>query len=239
MGTLRLELTDATLREWDATVLASNEDGIVLDRSAFFPGGGGQPPDEGILLWGGVQTRIAGARKTADDVYLLPAEGEPLPPPGTAVRGALDDDRRTALMRTHSALHLLNGVIYRDYRLPVTSADMKPLEGRMDFDLAEVPEGFKDKVEAACNAEIEADRAIEVRELPAAEAFAIEQVRIAARDLLPTKLEQVRIVDIVGLDVEADGGTHVASTRQIKRLEIVKIENKGKGFRRLRLRLPE
>jgi misacylated tRNA(Ala) deacylase len=239
VGTLRLELTDATLREWDATVLAATDDGIVLDRSAFFPGGGGQPPDEGVLVWGGVQTRIAGARKTADDVYLVPVEGDPVPPPGTAVRGALDDGRRTALMRTHSALHLLNGVVFRDYRLPVTSADMKPLEGRMDFDLAEVPEGFKDKVEAVCNAEIEADRAIEVREVPAAEAFAIEQVRIAARDLLPTKLERVRLVDIVGLDVEADGGTHVASTRQIKRLEIVKIENKGKGFRRLRLRLPE
>jgi misacylated tRNA(Ala) deacylase len=239
VGTLRLELTDATLREWDATVLAATDDGIVLDRSAFFPGGGGQPPDEGVLVWGGVQTRIAGAHKTADDVYLIPVEGDPVPPPGTAVRGALDDGRRTALMRTHSALHLLNGVVFRDYRLPVTSADMKPLEGRMDFDLAEVPEGFKDKVEAACNAEIEADRAIEVREVPAAEAFAIEQVRIAARDLLPTKLELVRLVDIVGLDVEADGGTHVASTRQIKRLEIVKIENKGKGFRRLRLRLPE
>src|SRR4051794_27763130 len=239
VGTLRLELTDATLREWDATVLASGDDGLVLDRSAFFPGGGGQPPDEGVLLWGDVQTRIIGARKTADEIYLLPAEGDPQPPAGTPVRGALDDERRTALMRTHSALHLLNGVIFRDYRLPVTSADMKPLEGRMDFDLAEVPAGFKEAVEAACNAEIEADRAIEVREMPAAEAFAIEQVRIAARDLLPTTLEQVRIVDIVGLDVEADGGTHVASTRQIKRLEIVKIENKGKGFRRLRLRLPE
>jgi misacylated tRNA(Ala) deacylase len=238
VGTLRLELTDATLREWDATVLAATDEGIVLDRSAFFPGGGGQPPDEGVLVWGGVHTRIAGARKTGDDVYLQPVEGDPVPPAGTSVRGALDDARRTALMRTHSALHLLNGVVFRDYRLPVTSADMKPLEGRLDFDLAEVPEGFKERVEAACNAEIDADRAIEVREVPAAEAFAIEQVAVAARDLLPTRLEQVRLVDIVGLDVEADGGTHVASTALIRGLEIVKIENKGKGFRRLRLRLP-
>ena len=239
MGTLRLELTDQTLREWDATVLASGPEGIVLDRSAFFPGGGGQPPDEGVLVWGGVQTRIVGARKTEDDVYLIPAEDDPLPPPGTAVRGALDDDRRTALMRTHSALHLLNGVIYRDFRLPVTSADIKPLEGRMDFDLAEVPEGFKETVETACNREIEADRAIVVSTMAAEDAFKIEQVAIAARDLLPTRLEQVRIVEIIGLDVEADGGTHVASTKQIGRLEIVKIENKGKGFRRLRIRLPE
>jgi misacylated tRNA(Ala) deacylase len=237
VGTLRLELADQTLRAWDATVVASGPDGIVLDRSAFFPGGGGQPPDEGVLLWAGVQTRIVGVTKTPDDVYLLAADDDPVPPPGTAVRGALDDLRRTALMRTHSALHLLNGVIYRDFHLPVTSADMKPLEGRMDFDLADVPPGFKETVEAACNAEIEADRAIEVRELPAAEAFAIAQVAFAARDLLPTRLEQVRIVDIVGLDVEADGGTHVASTRQIGRLEVVKVENKGKGFRRLRIRL--
>jgi misacylated tRNA(Ala) deacylase len=239
VATVRLELTDASLREWDASVLAVSDEGIVLDRSAFFPGGGGQPPDEGVLLWGGVQTRIVGARKTDDDVYLIAAEGDPLPTPGTAVRGALDDARRSALMRTHSALHLLNGVIYRDYRLPVTSADMKPLEGRMDFDLPEVPPGFKEAVEAACNAEIAADHPVEVRELPAEEAFAIEQVAFAARDLLPTRLEQVRIVDIVGLDVEADGGTHVASTKQIGRIEVTKIENKGKGFRRLRLRLPE
>src|SRR5437764_2613173 len=93
VGTLRLELADSTLREWDATVLASSDEGIVLDRSAFFPGGGGQPPDEGVLLWGEVQTRVAGARKTGDDVYLIPVDGEPLPTPGTAVRGALDDDR--------------------------------------------------------------------------------------------------------------------------------------------------
>jgi misacylated tRNA(Ala) deacylase len=237
--THRLELTDQTLREWDATVLASGPEGIVLDRSAFFPGGGGQPPDEGVLIWGGVQTRIAGARKTEDDIYLIPVEDDPLPPAGVTVRGALDDERRTALMRTHSALHLLNGVIFRDYRLPVTSADMKPLEGRLDFDLDQVPEGFKDAVEAACNREIEADRAIEIRTMPADEAFKIEQVAVAARDLLPTTLEQVRIVEIVGLDIEADGGTHVASTKQIKRLEIVKIDNKGKGFRRLRIRLPE
>ena len=239
MGTHRLELDDPTLREWDATVLASGPDGIVLDRSAFYPGGGGQPPDHGVLLWGGVQTRIEGARKTPDDIYLLAAEGEPLPPAGTAVRGALDDPRRSALMRTHSALHLLNGVVYRDYDLLVTSAGMEPLEGRMDFDLPQVPEGFRDAVQAACNAEIAADRQIVVRAMSRDDAFAIEQVARAARDLVPAHLTEVRIVDIVGLDVEADGGTHVASTRHIGGIEIVKVENKGKGFRRLRVRLTD
>jgi misacylated tRNA(Ala) deacylase len=239
VGTLRLELDDPTLREWDATVLAAGDDGIVLDRSAFYPGGGGQPPDSGVLLWGGVQTRVESARKTIDDVYLQPAAGDPVPPPGTAVRGAIDDPRRSALMRTHSALHLLNGVVYRDFDLLVTSAGMEPLEGRMDFDLPTVPEGFRERVQEAVTAEIEADRKIVVRTLPRDDAFAIEQVARAARDLVPAHLTEVRIVDIVGLDVEADGGTHVASTKQIGGVEIVKIENKGKGFRRLRVRLPD
>src|SRR5580698_7918588 len=106
MGTHRLELNDSTLREWDAVVLRADDEGIVLDQSAFYPGGGGQPPDSGVLLWGGVQTRIVGARKSVDDIYLIAAEGDPVPPAGTSVRGALDDDRRTALMRTHSGLHL-------------------------------------------------------------------------------------------------------------------------------------
>ena len=239
MGTLRLELGDPTLREWDATVIASGPDGVVLDRSAFYPGGGGQPPDEGVLLWGGVETRIVGARKTDDDVSLIPAEGDPLPPVATTVRGAIADERRSNLMRTHSALHLLNGVVWRDYGLLVTSAGMEPLEGRMDFDLPDVPEGFRDRVQEACNAEIDADRAVVVRSMPRDDAFAIEQVAVAARDLVPAHLREVRIVEIVGLDVEADGGTHVASTKQIGRIDIVKVENKRKGFRRLRIRLPE
>ena len=235
--TTRLELDDQSLREWDATVLDSSPDGIVLDRSAFYPGGGGQPPDHGNLLWGGVQTRIVGARR-GDDLVLVPAEGDPLPPVGTAVRGAVEDERRTALMRTHSGLHLLSGVVYRDFGSLVTGGNMEPLEARMDFNLPEVPEGFKERVAEACAAEIAADRAIEVGSLPRHEAFARHPDLIrTAQDLLPPDLEVVRIVDIVGLDTQADGGTHVASTSQIGRIEVVKVESKGKGFRRLRVRL--
>jgi len=235
--TTRLELDDQSLREWDATVLDSSPDGIVLDRSAFYPGGGGQPPDHGTLLWGGVQTRIVGARR-GDDLILVPAEGDPLPPAGTAVRGAVEDERRTALMRTHSGLHLLSGVVYRDFGSLVTGGNMEPLEARMDFNLPEVPEGFKERVAEACAAEVAADRAIEVGSLPRDEAFARHPDLIrTAQDLLPPDLEVVRIVDIVGLDTQADGGTHVASTSQIGRIEVVKVESKGKGFRRLRVRL--
>jgi misacylated tRNA(Ala) deacylase len=234
--THRLDLADQTLRDWDATVLAAGPDGIVLDRSAFYPGGGGQPPDAGVLLWGGVQTRIAGVRK-GDDLYLLPADGDPMPPPGTAVRGALDDARRTALMRTHSALHVLCGVVFRDYGALVTGGNMEPLTARMDFNLTEVPAGFRDAVEAACNDEVRADRRIDVRVLPRAEAFAIPDIIRTATNLVPEDVREVRIIDIVGLDTQADGGTHVASTKQIGQVELTKIENKGKGFRRVRLRV--
>ncbi len=236
--THRLELDDQTLREWDAVVLASGEDGIVLDRSAFYPGGGGQPPDHGVLLWGGVQTRIVDARK-GDDLFLIPAEGDPVPPPGTAVRGAVEDDRRTALMRTHSGLHVLCGVVFRDYGSLVTGGNMEPGTARMDFNLPEVPPGFKEAVEAACNAEIAVGRRIDVRVLPRDEAFEIPDIIRTATNLVPAEVKDVRIVDIVGLDQQADGGTHVASTAQIGRIEVVKVENKGKGFRRLRIRIAD
>lgn len=235
--TERLELRDATLREWDAVVLDSDrEAGIVLDRSAFYPGGGGQPPDHGVLLWGGVQTRIVGALK-GDDVRLVAHEDDPLPPVGTAVRGAVQDGRRTALMRTHSGLHLLSGVVFRDFGALVTGGNMEPLEARLDFNLEAVPEGFKQLVEEACNVEVDADRAITAYELSREDAFAIPDIIRTATNLLPPTLTVVRIVDIDGLDVQADGGTHVASTRQVGRLRVAKVENKGKGFRRVRITL--
>jgi misacylated tRNA(Ala) deacylase len=236
--THRLELGDQTLREWDAVVLAAEPDGIVLDRSAFYPGGGGQPPDHGVLLWGGVQTRIAGARK-ADDLYLIPEPGDPLPAAGMAVRGAVEDERRTALMRTHSGLHVLCGVVFRDFGALVTGGNMEPLTARMDFDLPEVPPGFKETVEAACNAEIAAGRRIDVRVLPRDEALAIPDIIRTATNLIPPDVPDVRIIDIVGLDQQADGGTHVASTSQVGTIQVVKIENKGKGFRRLRIRIAD
>lgn len=234
-GTHRLELEDSSLREWDATVLWSDpEQGIVLDRSAFYPGGGGQPPDHGVLLWGGVQTRIVDVRR-GDDLYLVPVDVDPLPPAGTSVRGAIEDDRRTALMRTHSGLHVLSGVVFRDVGALVTGCGMDPLSGRLDVNLDEVPPGFAQAVEEACAAEVAADRAITAYELPREEALAIPDVIRTASLLLPPSVEIVRIVDIAGLDVQADGGTHVASTRQIGRMRVAKIESKGRGFRRIRV----
>ncbi|GAB3952120.1 alanyl-tRNA editing protein [Micromonospora vulcania] len=235
--THRLDLADPTLREWTCTVLhADPEQGIVLDRSAFYPGGGGQPPDHGVLLWQGVQTRIVGTRK-GDDLFLIPAEGDPLPPAGTEVAGALADERRTRLMRTHSGLHVLCGVVFRDFGALVTGNSMEPGEARMDFNLPEVPADFKSRIEELVNAEVAADRSVAVRVLPRAEALALPDIIRTQSNLIPPNEQEVRIVDIVGLDVQADGGTHVASTAQIGKVQVVKVESKGRANRRVRVRL--
>ncbi|SPL94775.1 Ser-tRNA(Ala) deacylase; Gly-tRNA(Ala) deacylase [[Actinomadura] parvosata subsp. kistnae] len=233
-----MELSDQTLRDFEAVVLDATPEGIVLSRSAFYPGGGGQPADHGVLLWQGVETRIVGVRK-GDDLYLIPAEGDPIPPVGTVVEGAVADARRSALMRTHSGLHVLCGVVFRDYGCLVTGGNMDELSARMDFNLPEVPPGFKEAVEDACNAEIVADRRIDVKVLPRSEAFAIPDIIRTATNLVPETVQDVRIVDIVGLDTQADGGTHVASTKQIGRIKVAKIESKGRGFRRLRIQISD
>lgn len=234
--TQRLDLADPTLREWQCTVLYSGDDGIVLDRSAFYPGGGGQPPDHGVLLWQGVQTRIVDTRK-GDDLYLIPAEGDPVPPAGTAVTGAVEDERRTKLMRTHSGLHILCGVVFRDFGALVTGGNMQPGEARMDFNLPEIPPDFKTRIEDLVNAEIRADRRVDIRVLPRQEALAIPDIIRTQAKLVPHDEPEIRVVDIVGLDVQADGGTHVASTAQVGQVQVTKVESKGKANRRVRLRL--
>jgi misacylated tRNA(Ala) deacylase len=235
--TSRLDLLDPGLRTWECTVLSADaEEGIVLDRSAFYPGGGGQPPDHGILLWQGVQTRIVGTRK-GDDLYLLPAEGDPLPPPGTAVQGAVADERRSMLMRTHSGLHVLCGVVFRDFGALVTGGNMEPGEARMDFNLPEVPADFKARLEELVNAEVVADRRIDVRVLGRDEALALPDIIRTQSNLIPADESEIRIVDIVGLDTQADGGTHVGSTKQIGRVSVLKVESKGRANRRVRVRI--
>src|SRR5262245_37722042 len=235
--TTRLDLADPTLREWECTVLFADADqGIVLDRSAFYPGGGGQPPDHGVLLWQGVQTRIVDTRK-GDDLYLIPAPGDPVPPVGTAVRGAVEDERRSLLMRTHSGLHVLCGVVFRDFGALVTGGNMEPGEARMDFNLPEVPPDFKVRLEDLVNTEIVADRQIAVKVLPRAQALALPDIIRTQSNLIPPDEQDIRIVDIIGLDTRADGGTHVVSTAQIGKISVVKVESKGKANRRVRVRL--
>jgi misacylated tRNA(Ala) deacylase len=233
----RLDLLDPTLREWECTVLESDpETGIVLDRSAFYPGGGGQPPDHGVLLWQGVQTHIAGTRK-GEDLHLIPVEGDPLPPVGAKVAGAVEDERRTLLMRTHSGLHVLCGVVFRDFGALVTGGNMEPGEARMDFNLPDVPADFKGRLEELVNAEVVADRKVVTKVLGRDEALSLPDIIRTQSNLIPADEAEIRIVDIVGLDVQADGGTHVASTAAVGKVQVVKVESKGKANRRVRVRL--
>ncbi len=226
---------DQQLMVWPTAVVASGPDGIVLDESAFYPGGGGQPADLGQLEWGGVFTRIAGVGAGG----LQPVEGDPIPPPGTAVVARLDDVRRQQIMRTHSALHVVCGVIWRDFGSLVTGSSMEALAGRLDFDLPAVPEGFKADLERVVNEEIGRDRAIRTRVVSRAEASGDPDVMRTAAQLIPESVEQIRIVDVDGLDKQADSGTHVASTKQIGEVVVAKVESKGRGFRRVRIVLPQ
>ncbi len=232
--TVPLYWRDQSLTEWTATVVESSAEAVVLDESAFYPGGGGQPPDAGQLEWSGVFTRIEGASASG----LVPVEGDPVPPVGTVVQARLDDVRRRQLMRTHSGLHVVCGVVYRDYGAVVTGSNMEPLLGRMDFNLTEVPSGFKEDLERVVNEEIARDRAIFDRVVSREDAMADPDVMRTAQNLIPPEVQEIRVIDVDGLDKQADSGTHVASTRQIGEVRIAKIENKGRGFRRVRISLP-
>ena len=225
--------TDSYLREFDATVVAVEGDAVVLDRTAFYPGGGGQPCDKGTLAFGGQAVAVVEVAKQGGQLVHCVAGGPP--PVGAAVRGVLDWDHRHKLMRTHTALHLLCGVVFRDYGALVTGGNMKPLEARMDFELAEMSSAFSQEVEATVNREIAAARPIRVRILPRAEAFQIPDLIRTKINLLPPEITEVRTVEIVGLDLQADGGTHVGNTSEVGRVRVVGHESKGKINKRLRI----
>ena len=226
---------DSYLREFEARVLDVTPKGVVLDRTAFYPGGGGQPSDTGVLRVDGVGfpvTRIS--RVGVQTVHEL--DREP-PPAGTAVLGEIDWDRRYQLMRTHTALHILCGVVWRDYRAHVTGGNMTPLAARMDFELEQMSADFAGEVEGRINAEVAAARQIQIRTLAREEAFQIPDLIRTKIDLLPPAIQEIRTVDIVGLDLQADGGTHVANTAEVGRIRVVGHQSKGRINKRLRIEI--
>jgi misacylated tRNA(Ala) deacylase len=224
---------DSYLREMAATVTGVDGNRVALDRTVFYAQSGGQPADRGTLTWEGGEARVVDVRRVGDDVWHT-LEG-PMPPAGATVRGVLDWPRRHALMRAHTALHVLCGVIWRDYGAPVTGGAMDPSSARMDFELERMSTDFATEIEARANAELAADRAVRVRILPRAEAFAIPDLIRTKVNLLPEGIAQVRVVEIVGLDLQADGGTHVASTAEVGHIRITGHESKGRINKRLRL----
>jgi misacylated tRNA(Ala) deacylase len=232
-----LYLTDAYLQRFDATVTERVDGGVVLDRTAFYPGGGGQPYDMGTLSAGDRSWAVTGMKRV-DGRLVHFLEGEP-PAVGTAVSGRLDWERRYRLMRTHTAMHVLCGVIWRDYRASVTGGNMDPLKGRMDFEFERMQQELVAEIEAAVNREVAAARPVRAQILPRAEAFQIPDLIRTKINLLPEGITEVRTVEIVGLDLQADGGTHVANTREVGRIRVVDYKSKGKINKRIYVELEE
>ncbi len=227
--------TDAYLKEFDAVVTAVEGNAVALDRTAFYPGGGGQPNDEGTLTDGARTWKVAKVRKSGADAWHALAEdlsglGDLT---GLAVHGAVEWERRYKLMRTHTAMHILCGVIFRDYGASVTGGNMEPLKGRMDFEFETMRQEFVRQIEEKINVEIAAARPIKVKILPREEAFRIPDLIRTKINLLPEGIAEVRTVEIEGLDLQADGGTHVANTREVGRIRVVDYKSKGKINKRI------
>lgn len=225
--------TDSYLKEIKATVTEIEDDAVILDKTIFYPGGGGQPADKGKFLCKGYVARIEKVKKVGDRVLHWPAG--PRPEVGDKVECKIDWDRRYNLMRTHTALHILCGVIWRDFSAQVTGGNMEPLKARMDFEFETMSADFAEKVEGLVNKEVESARPVEVKILPREEAFQIPDLIRTKINLLPEDIQQVRTVEIVGLDLQADGGTHVANTKEVGRIKIVGHESKGRINKRLRI----
>ncbi|MBK8028703.1 MAG: alanyl-tRNA editing protein [Chloroflexi bacterium] len=222
---------DSYLREFTATVTAVDPEArvVYLDRTAFYPGGGGQPCDAGVLQADGVTYPVKEVRK--GNAHII--DGDALPTVGASVIGVLDWERRFQLMRTHTAMHILCGVVWRDYSAAVTGGNMEPLAGRMDFEFERLPPEVIAEIEQKINVEIAAARDVRVKILPRAEAFQIPDLIRTKINLLPEGITEVRTVEIVGLDLQADGGTHVANTREVGHIRITDYKSKGGINKRL------
>jgi len=229
--------TDAYIREFTAVVTDVVDGGVVLDRTAFYPGGGGQPHDVGSLTAVNQSWAIVKVKKIGGQVVHL-IEGD-LPTGGTAVTGQLDWTRRYQLMRTHTAMHILCGVVWRDYGAQVTGGNMEPLQGRMDFEFETMKQELVAEIETAVNQEVAAAHDVRVAILPREQAFQIPDLIRTKINLLPEGITEVRTVELVGLDLQADGGTHVANTHEVGPMRIVDYKSKGKINKRIYVELDQ
>lgn len=232
-----LYLDDSYLREMDATVIdVTGDGGVVLDRTVFYATSGGQPHDTGTLRAGERAWRVVGVQRRGGDVVHM-LEGAAPPEPGAAVRGAIDWERRYRLMRTHTALHVLCGVVYREYGALVTGGNMDVDKARMDFELEDLDPERVAHIEALANAVIREGRRVSWRTLPREVAFQIPDLIRTKINLLPESITQVRVVEIEGLDLQADGGTHVRNTVEVGGLRVIGTRSKGRANKRLEIEL--
>jgi len=221
--------TDSYLQEFDSTITAVDVEPrtLILDRSAFYPSGGGQPCDLGALTVAGTIYPVQKVKKQGEDVIHFLGGDAPLPSVGVKAHGVIDWTRRYQCMRTHTAMHILCGVVFRDYGAQVTGGDMEPLAGRMDFEFATMRAELVHDIEAAVNREVQAGREVRIKILPRAEAFQIPDLIRTKINLLPDGITQVRIVELVGLDLQADGGTHVHNTSEVGAMRVADYKSKG------------
>ncbi len=241
---IQLCYSDAYAREVDARVVAVEAGDaplVILDLTVFYPGGGGQPSDRGVLLRSrdGRSWTVQGARKSGGEIIHELESGVEPPTVGDRLRVDLDWARRFALMRTHTALHALCGVVWRDYGALVTGGNMEPGAGRMDFEFERMSGDLVAEIEATVNAELGRARDVRVNVLPRDEAFAIPDLIRTKVNLLPAGIEEIRTIEIVGLDLQADGGTHVANTREVGQIRVTGYESKGRINKRIRIALDE
>lgn len=224
---------DSYLQDFEAIVTDVVGMGIVLDKTVFYPGGGGQPCDTGTIKWDGGSTEVSKVSRV--DGKLVHKVEDSMPDVGESITGVIDWDKRYQLMRTHTALHILCGVVWRDYAAQVTGGNMTPLQARMDFELSEMSSGFASEIENLVNQEVQAERDIKVFNLSREEAFKIPDLIRMKINKLPDSISEVRIVDISGLDLQADGGTHVHNTREVGNIRVIGHESKGRINKRLRI----
>jgi misacylated tRNA(Ala) deacylase len=226
--------TDSYLKDFTAIVTAidGQQNGVLLDRTAFYPGGGGQPNDTGELVTGDILYRVAGCKR--GNVHIIDGD---LPSVGTEVKGIIDWDRRYKLMRIHTAMHILCGVVWRDYGASVTGGNMEPLKGRMDFEFERLQRDLVGEIETTINEEMAKGYEVRVKILPREEAFQIPDLIRTKINLLPEGIQEVRTVEIVGLDLQADGGTHVQNTTEVGPIHITKYKSKGGINKRLYVEL--
>lgn len=228
---------DAYQPSTDAVVVAVSGAGVVLDQTVFYARGGGQPGDTGTLRWEGGEAHVADTVKASGDVLHVLDEGATPPPTGTAVTAEIDWARRHILMRTHTALHALFGIVFTDYGAKVTGGNMEPGVARMDFELDGISQEFGREVEAKLNAALQKDHPVHVSFLPRAEALSDPDLIRTKVSLIPQEVDPIRVIDIEGLDKQADGGTHVRSTSEVGTVRVVKTESKGKANKRMRIEL--
>jgi misacylated tRNA(Ala) deacylase len=238
--TEELYARDAYLTTCDATVVAVREDGVVLDRTVCYARGGGQPGDTGTIAWPGGSCAVTDTTKSREDGALVHALADDVAPPaeGATVTLTVDWDRRHVIMRTHTALHALSGIVFTDYGARVTGGNMEAGGvARMDFELDGISQEFGQEVEAKLNERLTEDHPVHVSFLPRAEALSDPDLIRTKVNLIPASVDPIRIIDIEGIDKQADGGTHVRSTAEVGRVRVVKTESKGKANKRMRIQL--